>query len=238
MKYLTFLFIALFSSLVWGGDAQPLTFDPSPIVIKPTIDDVEGTYEVTVKNRSDQKQIITGFKGGCGCISHQMSVQSLEPGASAKMKISFVFGDSVGDQQRKMALLTMAQGKDTEARSEVMLTGIIPTPLTFTTRAAIWFYQSPPVTKTIKIEINPLAKISNLTVETPDSCKFIEVQSERSADGASLLVRLTPRTTNIEEVSPVAKAELKHAYVVSYQLPSGVRRYEKIFVLLAVKPKH
>ena len=150
----TFIISALLlvSQMIMGADAQ-LQFNPTSILIQPKIDEVSGTYICKVTNTTHAPVVITDVKGGCGCIRHLLGSKMLAAGASTDLTIMFDFGDYVGLQKRKIVIITKSEGQEQAIRNELPMTGEILTPLSFSSKAAIWLYGDRSSEKEIKIQI-------------------------------------------------------------------------------------
>lgn len=205
--------------------------------IKPGIEDAMGTYTFTVTNTSQQSQAIMDFKGGCSCVTHELTDQVLAPGAATTLKVTIDFEDAVGPTKRTIALLSRADGSGEAVRSEAVMSGTIPSPPTFNQKSAIWFYGDEATTKTVTVSVQPGVVVRDFKIENPAVSPFITVTVQPAADGRSLVATMKPTSTDINIVSPSEKATLHVPYVVSYSFPSGNRRYEKIWALLAKRPK-
>ena len=217
--------------------AQPLQFSPPELAITPAIDDNSGIYIFRIANISQQPQTITEFKGGCSCFGHELKVTELAPGASTELTVTLDFEDSVGPLKRKIAVMTKSKEDKEPVRNEVVISGVIPTPLTFSQKSAIWMYGDEPIPKTVTVAVQPDVALHDLKVENPTANPFVTLTTAPSTDGRGLVITVQPTSTDIAVVSPSERATVHVGYIISYAFPSGKRRYEKLWVLLAKRPK-
>jgi len=220
----------------WAVEPQ-LSFAPSVVEINPTIDETSSVFTVRATNVTNRTIDIKEFKGGCGCISFECAVQSLEPGDSTDVLVVFDFKDFTGPQKRTLSVITQSPSDSEVTKNSFSMKGEIPTALKFSKKAAIWLYGESPAAKELTVSVKDELTISDLTIEDLNINHFITVVQSPSQDGRSLLIRVTPTTTNIEEVSPVEKSNLQVPYVVKYKTNTGKERYERFWVLLAKKPE-
>ena len=217
--------------------AQPLQISPAELTITPAIEDTSGIYIFRVANNSQLSQTIAEFKGGCSCVGHGLKVTELAPGASTDLTVTLDFEDSVGPLKRKIALMTNSKDDKEPVRNEVVISGVIPTPLTFSQKSAIWMYGDEPIPKTVTVVVQPDVELHDLKVENPTVNPFITLTTAPSMDGRGLVITVQPTSTDIAVVSPSERATVHVGYIVSYAFPSGKRRYEKLWILLAKRPK-
>lgn len=220
------------------NSAEPhLAIEPSVVQMSPTIDETSFSFEVTGTNISDRTIDVVQYKGGCGCISFASTTRSLAPGGTMNVTVIFDFKDFIGPQKRTLSIMTASADGAEPVKNSFQLVGDIPTALQFSKKAAIWLYGEKVTTKEISIAVKPDYKISDLCIEDVKLNHFIEVDQSLSDDGRHLTVRVTPTTTNLDEVSPTEKANLQIPYVVKYKTQNGTVRYERFWVLLAKRPE-
>ena len=232
--------LLLITACACAETTQPIKFDPPALTINPLIDDTSGIYLFRLTNISKDPQTIIEFKGGCSCVGHDLKVTELAPGASTDLTVTLDFEDSVGPLKRKIALMTKSNEDKVDkepVRNEVVISGVIPTPLTFSQKSAIWMYGDEPIQKTVTVAVQPDVALHDLKVENPTANPFVTLITAPSTDGRGLVITVQPTSTDIAVVSPSERATVHVGYIVSYAFPSGKRRYEKLWVLLAKRPK-
>ena len=198
--------------------------------------DAKGIYVVTVSNVSGKAQRIVSLKGGSGDITHTLKAEELAPGAKTELTLEFTFGDLVGPVERKLGLMTQAEGASEPVRNEIVLKGEIPTPLQFSTKALIWIEGEPPTAKELTIAVAAGSKVEQVLVEAPDANLLVQVTTAKGPGGRGLVVTAKPSTTDLTVIDPQQRASQHLRYSVSYSLPGGVQRKETFTVLLAKRP--
>ena len=226
----------LFFAVATCADPQ-LEIAPAVMEIKPSIDDVVGSYQFHAKNINTKSIVIKEFKGGCGCMSFKSSLSVLEPGQSADVTVIFDFKDYTGPQQRNMALLTQSSDDHEPVKNAFQITGEIPSAIHFSKKAAVWLYGEKPITKNIEISVVSGYEITDLHVEDVNLNHFIRVEQVWSEEKKILQISIAPVTTDMNEVSPTEKQTLQIPYVIKYKTKAGVNKYERLWVLIAKRPQ-
>ena len=226
----------LFLAAATCADPQ-LKFTPEVMEIKPSIDDVVGSYLFQAKNINSKPIVIKEFKGGCGCLSFKSSLSVLEPGQSADVTVIFDFKDYTGPQKRNMTLLTQSSDDQEPVKNVFQITGEIPSAILFSKKAAIWLYGENPIAKNIEVSVVNGYEITDLHVEDVKLNRFILVEQVWNKDKKILQISIVPLTTDMNEISPTEKVNLQIPYVVKYKTKAGVDKYERLWVLVAKKPQ-
>jgi hypothetical protein len=237
---LRWIAIIVASSSVFAVDPpveSPLLVTPAVTQMSPTIDQTTYAFVVSAKNTSNRTLDISEFKGGCGCITFSSNATTLAPGDSADISVVFDFRDFIGPQKRTLSIMTKSADDKEAVKNSFQLVGDIPSAIQFSKKAAIWLYGEKVSTKELAISVKPDYTISGLHVEDMKLNHFVTVEQALSDDGRLLTVRVTPTTTNIDDVSPTEKVNLQVPYVVKYNTQNGTTRYERFWVLLAKRPE-
>ena len=172
-----------------------LQWDTLSYKIKASPTDVSASAVFPFENRGDGKVVIDEIKSGCGCTTAELAKREYERGEKGEIKVTFSFGDRVGEQHKTVSVRYSEGGESTTVVLELFVD--IPETVAVNPCVQYWNRSDKPDARPVVITITQGYEgkpVKAVLYTEPDHSNFTVSAIEKVSDG-KYIFSITPKST-------------------------------------------